>query len=115
MLNIEITILVYVIALSFLALGFILKKEAFYLSLTGSVVLMILGIVMINNPISFVSGEIITNTSTVTTITKTYSPQSEVLNSILYWINILTGMATFYISILGLKDFKDEKTEQSDV
>lgn len=110
---IETTILTLTIALLLSFFGIYVGKKGLWLSLSGSLILMILGILLFNSPIAFMSGATInTVTPLQDVVTYDYLTQDATLNLVLAWVFLLTGFFGILISSNKLYNMRFEGYEE---
>lgn len=109
MVNFEIICFSIIISLLFIFLGLYFKKKASYISLTGSAIIIITGIVMLGDPLLFPSGTYILINGSIITTEITYAAQNVFITSILASAFMLLGFFTTVLSILQLATIEDEK------
>jgi len=108
---IDTTILTLTIALVMFFFGLYINNKGLWLSLSGSLILMILGILLFNSPIMFNSGATIDTVSAIQdTITYNYAAQDATLNLVLAWIFTLVGLFGILITSARLYNFRFEKS-----
>lgn len=95
---IETTILTIVVAIGLFFFGLYVGKKGLWLSLSGSLMLMILGIMLFNSPILFNNGATVETIGVQDVITYTYTAQDATLNLVLAWIFTLIGLFGILIS-----------------
>jgi len=131
------TILI-LLAVSLVVLGFVLKDKWEYLAIAGSILLVLLGIFLINDPLEMVSGEYYVYGNNFTdyhwdgydgasvapsqvdreaflfhTVTE-YEPISDSLNFILWFIIMSSGLFLFLVKVINLRSDK-KKREQKEL
>jgi hypothetical protein len=113
---IETTILTLTIGLLLFFFGLYINKKGLWLSLSGSLILMILGILLFNSPIAFNSGATIDTISSIQdTITYTYTIQDPTLNLILAWVFLLTGFFGILITSNKIYNMRFEGYEETEI
>lgn len=114
---IETTTLTLVIAIGLFFFGLYIGKKGLWLSLSGSLILMILGIMLFNSPILFNNGATIETIGAQDVITYTYSSQDATLNLVLAWVFTLIGLFGVMISsnkLYGLR-FTESNIDSSEL
>lgn len=117
MIQIEIIILTLIIAGILLILGFYFKKRALFLSLSGSIILIILGIILLGDSIAFAMG---TNTTIFPTndngtfiqTDTVYKEQHSNLNYVLGFVIMFIGVAGTIGSAILLYNRRYEEEEE---
>ena len=111
---IETTILTLVIGLILFLFGLYIKKKGLWLSLSGSLIIMLLGILLFNSPIAFNSGATINTISAAQDkIVYDYSTQDATLNLVLAWVFMLVGLFGILISSNKLYNLRFEGYEET--
>jgi uncharacterized membrane protein len=92
-------------------------KNFLFLPIAGGVLLMVLGISMFSNPITYKIGENATSyldveNQTITLTNYEYGEITQTTNTLLSWVLTLIGFASILISVLMIYDrrFEEEKT-----
>ena len=112
MVSTDIIVLSIIIGLILIAVGYFIKKRGAYLSLFGSILMTVTGIIMLINPMEFVIGtETLVNGSLYTT-TVVYAAQSAGLNSVLSFVILFIGMIGIYLSADYLYNMRYEEDEE---
>lgn len=114
---IETTILSLVVGLLLFFFGIYVNKKGYWLSLTGSLVIMILGIMLFNSPILFNNGATVETFGIQDVITYTYTAQDSTINLVLAWVFMLLGLFGILISsskLYGLR-FSESNIDSSEI
>lgn len=114
MLSIGLLTLALLVSGVLIALGFYFSKRALLLSLTGSLVLVIVGIIVLGQGINFPSGETATVVGNVTTTISNSVNTQDTTTEILGWVFTILGFAGFIGSAMGLNKLRFEDDEIDD-
>lgn len=97
MLELNIIIYISLLSLGLIITGYIFQnknKNSLFLGMAGSLVILILGIMLFNNPIQYQQGTNTTYNDTEVITQITYSNLDETSNNLLAWIFTLIGLST---------------------
>jgi glucose dehydrogenase len=78
--------------------GILIKKRGVWLSLFGSLLFVVTGLVMIGNPLEFVTGTQTTINGSIYTTSVTYATQSTGLNTMLSFVILFVGATGLFIA-----------------
>lgn len=116
MVQIETTILTLTVGIALFFFGMYVKKKGYWLSLSGSLIVMILGILLFFSPILFKSGATIDSSNpTSDVITYSYSSQDSTMNLILAWVFMLVGFFGIIISSINIYNLRFEGFEDPEI
>lgn len=107
MVTTEIIMLSLLIGAICILVGFFAKNnQAIWLSLFGSLLFIVTGVVLLGSPLSFPTGtQTLVNGSLYTT-TVTYTTQNVGINTMISFIILFIGMLGLYLSSVGLYELK---------
>lgn len=107
MVQIETTLLTITTSLVLFFIGIFIGKKGYWLSLSGAMIMMIVGILLFNSPILFKNGANVTSIDATTDqIIYTYQTQDSTLNLVLAWVFMLTGIFGILISSIKLYNLR---------
>lgn len=109
---IETTLLTITIGVLLFFFGLYIGKKGLWLSISGSLMIMILGIMLFNSPILFNNGATIETIGAQDVITYTYSAQDSTLNFVLAWVFLLIGFFGILITSNKLYNMRFEGYEE---
>ncbi len=114
MVQIEILTLTLVITAIMVTIGLVFKKQFFWWSLAGSILLIITGIQLFTSGIFIPTGSITTIiNSTASQANLVYTQQNPILDNVIAWIITLTGFVILTMSSIQLNEerYKPRKNE----
>lgn len=109
------TILSLTMAMVLIFLGFFLEKKsknALFISMSGGVLAVVVGLLLFSNPIEYQSGSNSTIINDTITTAIQYTTINNQTGTIINWVSTLVGLAVVIITVLRIYDrrFEEEET-----